>query len=64
MKLDNSKAQYVDLAQIIGTRVEKIPNTLRLLSENHQGFLVAKLGHFNIRSPKPKRGDDIGIITV
>ena len=47
MKLDNSKAQYVDLAQIIGTRVEKIPHTLRLLSENHlrHGGNAADLTH-------------------
>ena len=47
MKLDISKAQYVDLAQILGTRVEKIPYTLRLLSENHlrHGGNAAELTH-------------------
>ena len=47
MKLDISKVQYVDLAQILGTRVEQIPHTLRLLSENHlrHGGNAADLTH-------------------
>ena len=47
MKLDSSKAQYVDLAQILGMRVKKIPYTLRLLSENHlrHGGNAADLTH-------------------
>ena len=35
MNFDLSMAQYVDLAQIMGVRVQEFPKVFRLLSENH-----------------------------
>ncbi|NBR39131.1 MAG: hypothetical protein EBT93_06890 [Alphaproteobacteria bacterium] len=35
MNFDLSMAQYVDLAQIMGARIQEFPKVFRLLSENH-----------------------------